>query len=117
MPLEVGPGYVSPTSGGFTAPGATAPAPAAPTAPAVTLPRDVYLPGTPAVPTAPVLAPAVPVTTTPATGGTVQAKSFFSNLWDQFVGPLFKSIASFFSGLFGGAAGSASTAAASIPAR
>lgn len=115
MPLEVGPGYVSPSSGGYTAPGATAPVPAAPVAPVPTLPRDVYIPGAPVAPSAPILAPTSPVA--PAPGGTYQAKSFFSNLWDQFIGPLFKGIANFFSGLFGRAASGTVPAAASIPAR
>ncbi|MBM3269862.1 MAG: hypothetical protein FJZ01_19695 [Candidatus Sericytochromatia bacterium] len=100
MPLvEVGPGYVSPTTGGYSAPGAAAPAPAAPApaAPALpALPRDNFN-GLPA-PSAPVLAPAP---TAPA-GAPVQAKSFFSNLWDQFIGPLVKGVWNFISGLFGG---------------
>lgn len=120
MPLvEVGPGYVSPSSGGYSAPGATAPAPAAPVAPSApvfTMPGDTFN-GAPAVPTGPVPAPASPFAPAPATGGTVQAKSFFSNLWDQLIGPLFKSIANFFSGLFGRAAGGTIPAAASIPSR
>jgi len=100
MPLvEVGPGYVSPTSGAYQAPGAVAPAtPILPTAPvlptAPTMPQDVFLGGT-------------PVTTTPMTAnGTVTTKSFFSNLWDQFIGPLFKGVWGFISGLFGGGAAS-----------
>ncbi len=96
MPLvEVGPGYVSPTSGGYAAPGATAPAPiAAPATPV--LPRDNF--NGLANPSAPILAPAAPA---PA-GAPIQAKSFFSNLWDQFIGPVVKGVWNFISGLFGG---------------
>lgn len=100
MAIEVGPGYVSPTSGGFAAPSMVIPS-----APAVPLPSDAYLAG------APIAAPAAPAYTIPANllapaaapgnGGTYQAKSFFANIWDQFIGPLFTGIANFFSGLFG----------------
>lgn len=118
MPLvEVGPGYVSPTSGGYAAPGATTPAPVpaapvAPAAPVLTMPGDTFN-------GAPVLAPSSPIAPAPApaTGGTYQAKSFLSNLWDQFIGPLLKGIVNFFSGLFGKVAGGSTPAAASIPSR
>lgn len=120
MPLvEVGPGYVSPASGGYAAPGAPVPAPAAPTAPPVfTIPRDTFN-GAPAVPGGPVPAPSSPIVPAPApaTGGTYQAKSFLSNLWDQFIGPLLKGIVNFFSGLFGKVAGGSAPATASIPSR
>jgi hypothetical protein len=44
----------------------------------------------------------------------VTGKSFFSNLWDQFIGPVVKGIWNFISGLFGGGA---STAPAALPTR
>jgi hypothetical protein len=101
MPLvEVGPGYVSPASGGYSAPGAAAPAPALPAPAQPSLPVDNFngLPN----PSAPILAPALPVAPANPGGATYQAKSFLGNLWDQFLGPLVKGVWNFISGLFGG---------------
>lgn len=103
MPLEVGPGYVSPSLGSYSPPPGTSVSgpgvPAViPTVPAYRPSGDAWNTGGPIMASAGTGGAIPPL---PGGGGVYQVKSFFSNLWDQLLGPLFKGVWGMFAGLFG----------------
>ncbi|MBI6546370.1 MAG: hypothetical protein HY692_06215 [Cyanobacteria bacterium NC_groundwater_1444_Ag_S-0.65um_54_12] len=101
--VETGPGFISPNTSGYQPPGTNKAFPNPFGLPIEERPPfyDDNLQVSPPVlaPAANGNAPATPVVK--AAEPKYQAKSFLSNLWDQFLGPFFQSIWDFVATIFG----------------